>query len=139
MDNKSAMIIHRLWFYYRYGISNYVSLIIQAINAIILVYFVAGDYILAIRSIFPHILYFILFIVIVGFPLITLFGKLHFKHAYKSESDILTSQNPYTKKIELPLYKFLINELLEKNPNDPELKKIKALVDKISNGGRLDD
>ena len=133
------MNIHRIWFYYRYGISHYVSLLIQAVNAIILVYFVAGDYVLAVRTIFPHIFYFIIFIVGVGFPLITLFGKLHFKYGYKSESDILFTQNPYIKKIELPVYKMIIDRMLDEYPGDLKLQELKKMIDDISKGGNLDE
>jgi len=135
------MNLHKLWFYYRHGSAYYVTQLIQMVNTIILVYFVAGDKIFLIRDVFPHIAYFVIAAVGIGGPLVILIGYLHYKKAYKSESDILVRNNPFNTNIMLPTMLALVKHLKEKSytkEDQEELANLESYIQHISRGGKLD-
>jgi len=95
-----------------------------------------------IRDAFPHIAYFILFAAGVGVPAIMAIGYLHYKKAYKSEADILTKQNPYNTKINIPVQLALIQYLKRHASTikeQDELQELESYILHISNGGGLDE
>ncbi|NIN03675.1 MAG: hypothetical protein GTO44_09975 [Hydrotalea flava] len=133
--------LHKLWFYYRHGSAYYVTQLIQMINTIILVYFVAGDKIFFIRDVFPHIAIFVIVAVGIGGPLVVFIGWLHYKKAFKSEADIMTRQNPFNTNIMMPVMLHLVRHLKEKSYTKTEqndLAKLESYILHISNGGKLD-
>lgn len=94
----------------------------------------AGDKIFLVRDVFPHLAYFTAFVIFVGFPLIVIIGKLHYRYAYKSESDIMMLKNPYIDKIELPLFNQLVIALLQEDPKNKELLKLHKLIQELKEG-----
>lgn len=116
--------------FYRHGFAYYIAPLIQAVNTIILVYFVAGDKIFFIRDTFPHILIFVLFAVTVALPIVILVGYVHYRRAYKSEAQVLYENNPFHYKLigkDYVLYRairlLLIHQLSQKTDIDFEVAK----------------
>lgn len=87
----------RTWFYFRMGWSTYFAFIFAAINTLTVTYYLAIENYPVLKSIFPSFEIYIIVVVFVGLPLLTLIGYAHFKRtqARRSEVDIAYETNPY--------------------------------------------
>src|SRR3990172_4554668 len=119
----------RAWFYFRMGWSTYFAFIFAAVNTLV--------------------------VIVIGIPLLVLFGYVHFKksQAYSSEADIGVESNPYYFKLPpghqrdvlVPLQlllsqmilKIAINEKITTEEID-KLKDIQKKLDILIQGGSLD-
>jgi len=79
------------------GWSTYFAFIFAAINTLTVTYYLAIENYPVLKSIFPSFEIYIIVVVFVGLPLLTLIGYAHFKRtqARRSEVDIAYETNPY--------------------------------------------
>ena len=87
----------RAWYYFRMGWSTYFAFIFAAVNTLTVTYYLAIENYPVLKSIFPSFEIYIIVVVFVGLPLLTLIGYAHFKRtqARRSEVDIAYETNPY--------------------------------------------
>ena len=95
--NKSKNIGFRSWYYFRTGWSTYFAFIFAAINTITVTYFLAIENYPSLKSIFPSFEIYVLIVVGIGIPLLTIIGYSHYKRtqARRAEVDILMETQPY--------------------------------------------
>jgi hypothetical protein len=142
--------ITKAFFYLRTGYSFYFVFVISGLNALMIAYFVVGDpdKVEWIRYIFPHFIWFALFSIIIGVPMMIGVGYWHFtRQQYKSEMEVTWQNNPYYfklighQRIMFELFIEIIKELKQTNQyskekterHDKLIKEIKFLLD----GGTL--
>ena len=79
------------------GWYTYFAFIFAAINTLTVTYYLAIENYPVLKSIFPSFEIYIIVVVFVGLPLLTLIGYAHFKRtqARRSEVDIAYETNPY--------------------------------------------
>ena len=79
------------------GWSTYFAFIFAAVNTLTVTYYLAIENYPVLKSIFPSFEIYIIVVVFVGLPLLTLIGYAHFKRtqARRSEVDIAYETNPY--------------------------------------------
>lgn len=131
------------WLYFRTGYSYYFVFLISGLNALMIAYFVVilgsdcsageslndqGKILCAIRFMFPHFGYFVLFAIGAGVPLLMTVGYIHYKkHQLGTHAFIEWHKNPY-QKITFELYLEMISELKERNKfNEGKLKRLNVL------------
>ena len=95
--DKSRNIGFRSWYYFRMGWSTYFAFIFAAVNTITVTYFLAIENYPALKAIFPSFEIYILLVVTIGIPLLTIIGYSHFKRtqARRAEVDIMMATQPY--------------------------------------------
>lgn len=120
----------RAWFYFRQGWSTYFAFIFAAINTLTVTYFLVIDNYPFLESIFPIFIHYIVIVALVGVPLLTFVGFVHFKKSksHVSEQDVLIETSPHMRRILvntevlLPSYLKLL-ELIVKISKDEKLSK----------------
>ena len=145
----------RAWFYFRMGWSTYFAFIFAAVNTLVVTYYLAIERIPELKYIFPSFSIYAAVMIVIGIPLLVLFGYVHFKksQAYSSEADIGVESNPYYFKLPpghqrdvlVPLQlllsqmilKIAINEKLTTEEID-KLKDIQKKLEILIQGGSLD-
>ena len=90
-----------MWYYFRQGWALYFAFILAAINTLTVTYYLAIEKIPSLQVIFPSFSFYIAFAVLVGIPVLVLFGYIHFKKspAYGSEQDVFMESYPYNFKL----------------------------------------
>ena len=141
--NKINSLPFKLLYYFRGGWAMYFAFIFAAVNTLTVTYFLAIENYPELKAIFPSFEIYLLTIVAIGVPLLTLIGYTHYKRspAYSSEAGIMLSANPYTRRalinselnVELNIK---ISEILVKISNKEDTKKemleLKTIHDKIN-------
>jgi hypothetical protein len=131
----------RTFYYFRQGYAQYLALGVGVANVLTSTYFLAIEKIPSLKSIIPSFEIYVSICVIVGIPLITFFGWVHFKKAgtYSSESSISIESNPYnyrwlpgyTKNVYGPAYTAILNANVKKikgeQLSEQEINEIKKL------------
>ena len=118
----------RGWYYFRMGWSTYFAFVFAAINTLTVTYFLAIDNYPVLKEIFPTFAIYILIVGVVGIPLLTFIGYIHFKRtpSYRSESAINYESNPFGRRL------FVNSEfILEIN------QKLIALLIKMQKGEKI--
>lgn len=89
-----------LFYYFRQGYTMYLVLVVGIVNVLTSTYFLVIENVPAIKSIIPSFWIYMLLCFVIGLPMITLFGWIHFKKAgtYSVETSILSENNPYNYK-----------------------------------------
>jgi hypothetical protein len=146
-------IIFRFWLYFRTGWSTYFAFIFGAVNTLVVTYYLAIEKIPVLVEVFPTFSHYVGMAVLVGIPLLTTIGYIHYKKvpAYSSEVDIGIERNPYVFKLPkdgwnaevvFPLYRMLTIMLLKISNNEKlneeeinEIKKLLQDVDNLTKGG----
>jgi len=123
---------YRAWFYFRQGWTTYFAFIFAAINTLTVTYFLAIDNYPILKAVFPTFPSYVLILVIIGIPTLTLIGYLHYRKssAYASEAEISVEQNPYwykappgfSKEVQWPLF-LKFSEVLIKLSNNQKLNE----------------
>jgi len=148
-------VFSRLWYYFRTGWSTYFAFIFGALNTLVVTYYLAVEKVPYLLEFFPTFTHYVGFAIIIGIPLLSGVGYLHFKRvpAYASEVDIGVEQNPYVfklrpgyeKKVQFPMYGLLTTMLLKISQNEKltekeieEIKKQLANIEHLSQGGWID-
>lgn len=122
--------VFRSWYYFRTGWSTYFAFIFAAINTLTVTYFLVIDNYPFLESIFPIFIHYIVIVALVGVPLLTFVGFVHFKKSksHVSEQDVLIETSPHMRRILvntevlLPSYLKLL-ELIVKISKDEKLSK----------------
>jgi hypothetical protein len=145
----------RIWFYFRMGWSTYFAFIFAAVNTLVVTYYLAIERIPELKYVFPSFSIYAVIMVIIGIPLLVMFGYAHFKksQAYSSEADIGVESNPYYFKLPpghqrdvlVPLQLLLSQMILKIATNEKltgeEINKLKELQNKLDiliSGGSLE-
>ena len=141
--NKTNSLPIKLLYYFRGGWGMYFAFIFAAINTLTVTYFLAIENYPELKAVFPSFEIYLLTMVAIGIPLLTMIGYTHYKRspAYSSEAGIMLSANPYTRRalinselnVELNIK---ISEILVKISNKEDTKKemleLKTIHDKIN-------
>jgi len=133
--------IFRAWFYLRQGYSVYWSFAFMGINVMTVTYFLAIEKAPFLKEVFPSFVEYILFLVIVGVPILVFTGFMHYKkiRGYASEAEVHTENNPYIYKLSpgfqsnviFPFY-LLATRLLVKLANNEKLdEKDQKMISKL--------
>jgi hypothetical protein len=142
MSNTNSLPF-KLLYYFRGGWGMYFAFIFAAINTLTVTYFLAIENYPALKAVFPSFEIYLLTMLAIGVPLLTMIGYTHYKRspAYSSEAGIMLSANPYTRRalinselnVELNIK---ISEILVKISNKEDTKKemleLKTIHDKIN-------
>lgn len=90
-------VISRFWFYFRIGWLIYFSIILAAINTLVVTFYLAIENYPSLKAIFPTFEIYVILIVSIAFPILIAFGYVHYKRskARKAEVDITIETNPY--------------------------------------------
>ena len=140
---KNDSLPFKLLYYFRGGWGMYFAFIFAAINTLTVTYFLAIENYPALKAVFPSFEIYLLTMIAIGVPLLTMIGYTHYKRspAYSSEAGIMLSANPYTRRalinselnVELNIK---ISEILVKISNKEDTKKemleLKTIHDKIN-------
>jgi hypothetical protein len=140
---KTDSLPFKLLYYFRGGWGMYFAFIFAAINTLTVTYFLAIENYPALKAVFPSFEIYLLTMLAIGVPLLTMIGYTHYKRspAYSSEAGIMLSANPYTRRalinselnVELNIK---ISEILVKISNKEDTKKemleLKTIHDKIN-------
>lgn len=136
-------LAYRGWYYFRNGWSVYFAFILAAINTLTVTYYLAVEKIPPLKEIFPSFLYYVVFFVIIGIPILVIVGYVHWKRsgARRAEIDIAYEVNPYRArilvnsemvlKINIKLMQTLIKLLTNVKLTEQESKEIKKLQNEI--------
>jgi hypothetical protein len=137
---KKSDFGYRVWYYFRNGWSIYFAFIFGAINTLVITYYLAIEKVPALDSIFPSFGYYFLTAVMIGVPILTLIGWIHWKKsgARRAEVDVNYEANPYEArtmvntemvlKLSLQLAELVIKN--QKNQEIPE-EKINDIIKQI--------
>ena len=114
----------RSWYYFRMGWSTYFAFIFAAVNTLTVTYFLAIDNYPTLKAIFPSFELYLLTMMAIGMPLLTVIGYTHYRRspAYSSETGVMIRANPYMRRT-------LINSELNVQLNI----KMSQILMKISN------
>ena len=140
---KTNSMPFKLRDYFRGGWALYFAFIFAAINTLTVTYFLAIENYPELKAVFPSFEIYLLTMIAIGVPLLTMIGYTHYKRspAYSSEAGIMLSANPYTRRalinselnVELNIK---ISEILVKISNKEDTKKemleLKTIHDKIN-------
>ena len=140
---KTNSLPFKLLYYFRGGWGMYFAFIFAAINTLTVTYFLAIENYPALKAVFPSFEIYLLTMLAIGVPLLTMIGYTHYKRspAYSSEAGIMLSANPYTRRalinselnVELNIK---ISDILVKISNKEDTKKemleLKTIHDKIN-------
>ena len=140
---KTNSLPFKLLYYFRGGWGMYFAFIFAAINTLTVTYFLAIENYPALKAVFPSFEIYLLTMIAIGVPLLTMIGYTHYKRspAYSSEAGVMLSANPYTRRalinselnVELNIK---ISEILVKISNKEDTKKemleLKTIHDKIN-------
>ncbi len=120
----------RSWFYFRMGWSTYFAFVFAAVNTLTVTYFLAIENYPVLKEVFPTFPVYVIFLVVVGIPLLILIGYIHFKRSpsYRSESAITYESNPFARRI-------FVNSELNLQIN----QELIELLLKISKGGKISE
>jgi hypothetical protein len=90
-------IVTRLWFYFRIGYATYLTFVLGFVSTLVTVYYLAIKSIPDLLSLFPRFIPFAILASVIGLPLSTGVGWIHYKRstAFSSEIDIQVEANPY--------------------------------------------
>ena len=135
----------RTWYYFRMGWATYFAFIFAAINTLTVTYYLAIENYPALKAVFPSFEIYIIIVVFVGIPLLTMIGYVHFKRtqARRSEVDIGYETNPYqartlvnteiVMKLNLKLTDIIIKSSRNEKIPDEDYDEIKKLHETLSN------
>ena len=135
----------RSWFYFRMGWSTYFAFVFAAVNNLPVTYFLAIENYPELKAVFPSFEIYLLTIVAIGVPLLTLIGYVHYKRspAYRSEAGIMQETNPYARRnlvnsemnlqINLEVLKIIIELSRNGKIEKTQMDKILKLKDELAN------
>ena len=134
---------YRIWYYFRNGWTVYFAFIFGALNTLVVTYYLAIERIPALYSIFPSFEYYFVTAAIIGIPILTLVGWIHWKKsgARRAEVDINYEANPYEArtmvntemvlKLSLQLAELVIKNQKNEKTSDDEINEIIKQIKEI--------
>ena len=135
----------RAWFYFRQGWGTYFAFVLAAVNTLTVTYYLAIEKAPILKDIFPSFVFYMIFTISIGIPLLIFVGYLHYKKSpsFTSEADISVESFPYyykltpgfDKQVVFPLY-MMMTKMMKKMSTgekftDDELKELDELQKKI--------
>lgn len=146
----------RAWYYFRQGYGTYFAFVLAAINTLTVTYYLAIEKAPVLKELFPTFIFYMVFIVSVGIPLLIFIGYLHYKKSpsFTAESDVTVESYPYyykltpgfDKQVIFPLYMMMTIMMKKMSTGekftDDELKEIDELqkkIDLLIKGGMVDN
>ena len=137
----------RAWFLFRQGWSLYFAFVLAAVNTLTVTYFLAVERYPTLVDLFPTFGHYVFVWVVVGVPLLTFIGFVHYKRspAYTAEVGLTWTSNPYqarnlingelSLKLNLALLKITVksfqNEKFEPEEFE-EILRVKKEIEKLS-------
>ena len=93
--------VFRLWWYTRQGYQNYFAFLFMGINTLTVTYFLAIEQAPFLQAIFPTFAIYVIIMLSIGFPLLTIIGFAHFRKVPGFGAQAATSieNNPYVYKL----------------------------------------
>lgn len=134
----------RCWYYFRTGWGTYFAFIFAAINTLTVTYFLAIDNYPFLEFLFPTFAHYIIIVALIGAPLLTFVGFVHFKKSksHISEQDVLIETSPHMRRILLntevllPSYLQLLELITKLSQNEKlsqeDMNKISTLKNQLS-------
>ncbi len=133
--------IFRAWFYLRMGYAIYWAFAFMGINVMTVTYFLAIEKAPFLKEVFPSFVEYVIFLVVVGVPILVFTGFMHYKkiRGFASEAEVNTENNPYVYKLSpghqsnvvFPFY-LLVTKLLVKLANNEKLdEKDQKIISKL--------
>ena len=127
------------------GWATYFAFIFAAINTLTVTYYLAIEQAPILKEVFPSFTIYIIFVSLIGVPLLVFIGYAHFRRteAYGSEAEVQVESNPYyyklapgwQKEVMFPTLNKLIDVLVKNNINEKltneDLKEIEELKKKM--------
>ena len=146
--------LFRAWFYLRMGFGTYWSFVFTGINVLTVTYYLAIERAPFLKGVFPTFPVYVLFLVIVGIPLLVFTGFIHYKKipGFQSEAEINVENNPYiyklqpgyAKEVSFPLQAASTKILLKLASNEKvtqedisEINELLKKMDYLINGGYI--
>jgi hypothetical protein len=146
--------ILKSWFYLRTGYTIYLAMFVGAINILTTSYFLSIKQIPQILAIFPNFVTYVIFLVLVSLPIITITGWLHFKRlgTYSAEAAIYQKVYPYNYKFEPgynkevfgPAYLAILRLNMKKingeqlsEDEEKQIAELESLLEKLIDGGHV--
>jgi hypothetical protein len=144
----------RAWFYFRMGWSTYFAFIFSAVNTLVVTYYLALENVPILKDIFPSFVSYALTLILIGGPLLILFGWVHYKksQAFSSEQDITYESSPYffkypkgwQREVTAP-FQLIVLELMEKivkneqlsDEDKKEIGRLRNDLKKLMEGGTV--
>ena len=135
---------YRGWFYFRIGWSTYFAFLFAAVNTLTVTYYLAIDNYPFLKELFPAFEQYVLFVIVIGVPLLVFTGYAHYKktRAFRSEVDIWIESNPYqsrwlvnsemTLQLNMKLMEFIIKSSKGEKLNPNELQELIDLKKQFS-------
>ena len=134
----------RGWFYFRTGWATYFAVIVAAVNALTVTFFLAIDEYPSLSVIFPTFFHYVVIVSGIGVPLLIFVGYVHYKKSksFRAEQDILVESSPHFRRILqntevlLPSYLKLTELMIKLSENKKltaeELKDVSQLQQKLN-------
>jgi len=146
----------RYWYYFRQGYQLYFAFIFAGINTMVITYFLAIERAPFLKEIFPTFPVYAAVLILVGIPLLTTAGFMHFKRlpAFKSEQEVTVISNPFQYKLgpgtakhvsmphNLMMSKLMVKLLTNQKITDNEITEMQELqkkMDHLIKGGYVGD
>jgi hypothetical protein len=139
-----ANILFRAWYYFRNGWSTYFAFIFAAVNTLVVTYFLAIERYSFFKDVFPTFVHYVIIMILVGVPLLTFVGYIHFKKtpAIQAEAEIGLEVNPFWRRmlinteIVIPLQLKLTDLMVRLSKNEKithdEYEEIKKMQKELS-------
>lgn len=132
-------ILFRSWFYFRNGWSTYFAFIFAAVNTLVVTYFLAIERYSFLKEVFPTFAHYVVIIVIIGVPILTFVGYIHFKKtaAFQAEAEISLEVNPFLRRmlinteIMIPLQLKLTDLIIRLSKNEKVTKEEYDEIEKL--------
>ena len=144
----------RVWFYFRMGWSTYFAFIFSAVNTLVVTYYLAIEKMPFLKDVFPSFAIYAVTLILIGVPLLVLFGWLHYKksQAFSSEQDITYESSPYffklpkgwQREVTAP-FQLIVLEIMEKivkneelsDEDKKEIERLRKDLKKLMEGGTV--
>jgi len=132
-------ILFRSWFYFRNGWSTYFAFIFGAVNTLVVTYFLAIERYSFLKEVFPTFAHYVVIIIIIGVPILTFVGYIHFKKtaAFQAEAEIGFEVNPFFRRmlinteIMIPLQLKLTDLIIRLSKNEKMTKEEYDEIEKL--------
>ncbi len=134
----------RSWFYFRMGWSTYFAFLFAAVNTLTVTYYLAIERLPVLKEIFPSFVIYVVIIVAIGIPILTLIGYIHYKKsvAFKTESEVYFESNPvfqrmlfnseFNLSMNLELSKLIVKLLNNEKFSNEEIKNLSKMQKELS-------
>lgn len=135
----------RLFFYFRQGYGIYLALLIGVANVFTSTYFLAVERIPFIKSVFPTFEVYVITLILIGLPVISIFGWFHYKKAgtYSAELSIAQQNHVYNYKwlpgyhkevfshAYLAIFRATLKRVKSEKLSDEEIENMKNIEKKL--------